>query len=112
MTKQSIVGQYNAQKADDARRTRMVIEAKETARKQIMDRTAEIRGLVRDIVWNTDRHNVRSLPDREKAYSTVEFLARIGGDDYRDALTVLKFAKNGPAAYADACAVLCIGVNG
>lgn len=108
------VGTYNTNKAELQARHRRAIEAKQVAialHEQFVARKAEIESLVAMTFYKVERHLQRSQKSLFKAHATAEQLARIGGDDYRDAVTALKQAFTGPEAYADACASMLIDVN-
>jgi hypothetical protein len=105
------VGSYNTRRSNEEQEHRRLTEAKFTARKDLQARKDEIVELVRLTFWAVERHNRRDGRTMAKAYATAESLAKIGGEDYKEAVTVLRFAKTGPAAYADACAAMLVGVN-
>ena len=111
MSMQQFVGTYNSRRQSEVTKRHLLTEAKLTARKELQARKDEIVELVRLTFWAVDRHNRRNGRTMAKAYATAESLAHIGGEDYKEAVMVLRFAKTGPAAYADACAVCLVEVN-
>lgn len=111
------VGSYNNQKNELAETHRRVVEAKmvkQAEHKAFITRKAEIEELVATMFWRVPRHLQRGVATMNKAYNTADQLAHLGGEEYRAAITALKFATavRNPETYADACAVCLIEVNG
>jgi len=131
------VGSYNSQREEIATSHRRAIEAKKASADQhrlFLARKSEIETLVATIFWRVPRHMQRSLANMNKAYDTAKNLARVGGEDYAEAVksltkslkwrqTIRELPVDTPRwerdlaceyareAYADACAVSLINVN-
>ena len=105
------VGGYNARKINEERERERIFKIKTKACNELKARRNEIAELVRVTFWAVDKHNRRKPSTMAKAYGTAERLARIGGEDYQEAVKVLRFAMTGPEAYADACAAMLVGIN-
>lgn len=99
--------------ASQIREARMVriTEAKNRAWNNIQSRRAEICDLINisfhKIPWKeqTVFQVPRSFKTLAKAYATAENLARIGGEDYNEAVKVLRFSRTSHDAYVEACQV-------
>jgi len=106
------VGSYNAHKMDEERERSRILQIRQKSHNELKARRNEIAELVRVTFWATvAKHNRRKPSTMVKAYGTAERLARIGGEDYREAVKVLRFAMTSPEAYADACEAMLVGIN-
>ena len=106
-----IVGSYNAQKLESAKARRVAFEARRVTESALKARKSEIADLVRMTFWAVKPWQKRGPATMFKAYQTAEKLAVLGGEDYQEAVKVLRFAFTGREAYADACAAMLVGVN-
>lgn len=105
------VGSYNARKMDEEKKRREIFQSRTNARKALKARQDEIAGLICKVFWQVEKHNKRSTATMAKAYETGEMLAKLGGEDYQDAVTLLRFAFTGPEAYEEACLAMRVEVN-
>ena len=62
-----------------------------------------IRDLVYRVFRDQPRYNRRTIQETCRAYNVAEEAARLGGEEYQEAIRLLRFAYTSPQDYADAC---------
>jgi hypothetical protein len=106
------VGSYNARRQADQAAQHKAYQAKLNAKNAFLARRDQINELVKLTFWAVGKATFfcpqRGTKTMAKAYETANMLAKIGGEDFEGAVSVLRWAKTGPLAYKDACDVMLI----